>query len=86
MDTQSSGSSGGGETQLERAIILELLSDDGEQRRTRAALESELGVDADALDAALRALSEVGVVHADERRVWASTATRRLDALELIGI
>jgi hypothetical protein len=86
MDTQSSESRGGSETRLQRAIILELLSDDGGQQRTRTALASVLEVDADALDPALHALHGAGVIDTAEGRVWASEATRRLDALELIGV
>lgn len=86
MDTQSSGSRGGGESRLERAIVLELLSDDGERSRSIAELEAELDAAAGELDAALRELQEAGVVDGSEGRVWASSATRRLDELELIGI
>jgi hypothetical protein len=86
MNTKSSGSRDGGESRLERAIVLELLSDDGERSRSIAELEVELGAAAGELGAALRDLSDVGVLDASEGRVWASAATRRLDELELIGI
>ena len=86
MHTQSSGSRGGGGSRLERAIVLELLSDDGERSRSIAELEVELGAAAGELTAVLSDLSEVGVVAGSEGRVWASAATRRLDELELIGI
>lgn len=86
MHTQSSGSRGGGGSRLERAIVLELLSDDGERSRSIAELEAELGAAAGELAAALSDLSEVGVLDGSEGRVWASAATRRLDELELIGI
>lgn len=86
MDTQSSGSRGGGESLVERAIVLELLDHEGERSRSIAELEVELGEAAGELDAALRSLREAGVVDRSEGRVWASAATRRLDELELIGV
>jgi hypothetical protein len=86
MHTQSSGSRDGSGSRLERAIVLELLSDDGERSRSIAELEAELGAAAGELTAALSDLSEVGVLDGSEGRVWASAATRRLDELELIGI
>ncbi len=86
MDTQSSGSRRGGESLLERAIVLELLNDDRERIRSTAELESVLGAGSGELDVALRGLHEAGVVDRSEGRVWASPATRRLDELELIGI
>jgi hypothetical protein len=86
MERQSSGSRDGGFSRLERAIVLELLSDDGERSRSVAELEAQLGAGDGALATALRDLNEVGVLDGSEGRVWASAATLRLDALELIGI
>ena len=86
MHTQSSGSRSGGEPRLQRAIVLELLSDDGERSRSIAELEAGLGAQAGDLDAVLRELCEVGVLDGAAGRVWASAATRRLDELELIGV
>lgn len=86
MHGQSSGSREGGGSRLERAIVLELLSDDGERSRSIAELEAQLGANEGELATALRDLSELGVLDASEGRVWASAATRRLDELELIGI
>ncbi len=80
------GRRGGGGSRLERAIVLELLSDDGERSRSIAELEAELGAAAGELTAALSDLSEVGVLDGSEGRVWASAATRRLEELELIGV
>lgn len=86
MHTQSSGSRDGGASRLERAIVLELLSDDGERSRSIAELEAQLGAGEGELATALRELGELGVLDGSEGRVWASAATRRLDELELIGI
>jgi hypothetical protein len=86
MQRQSSESRGGGDARLERAIVLELLSDDGERSRSVTELEAELGAATGELEATLRALRDVGVLAGSRGRVWASAATRRLDELELIGV
>jgi DNA-binding GntR family transcriptional regulator len=69
---------------LERAIVLQVLSE--ERRWSRTELAAELGADATGLDGALAALHGQGVVCLAEDDVWASPAARRLDELELIGI
>jgi DNA-binding GntR family transcriptional regulator len=69
---------------LERAIVLQVLSE--ERRWSRTELAAELGADATGLDRALAALHGQGVVCLAEDDVWASPAARRLDELELIGI
>jgi hypothetical protein len=86
MQRQSSGSRDGANSRLERAIVLELLSDDDPQTRTVAELEAALGAAAGELDAPLQALSDAGVLDASQGRLRASAATRHLDELELIGI
>lgn len=86
MHRQSSGLRGGGQARLERAIVLELLSDDGERSRSIAELETELGAGVGELDRALGDLCDVGVLAGSEGRVRASAATRRLDRLALIGV
>ena len=83
MHTESSEPRADG-AKLERALVVQLLSD--ERRWSRAELASELGADASGLDSALRALHGQGVLCLAEDDVWASPATRRLDELELIGI
>ena len=45
-----------------------------------------MGVERGSLDAALIGLLDTGVLHQEEDCVWPSSAARRLDALELIGI
>jgi DNA-binding GntR family transcriptional regulator len=72
------------DAKLQRAIVLQLLSD--ERRWSRTELASELGADATSLDGALAALHGEGVLCVAEEDVWASPAARRLDELELIGI
>ncbi len=87
MHTESSDLRAGGGRTLERAIVLVLLSeDDGERRWSRTELGEGMGVQQDALDAALDGLLDTGVVRQEEDRVWPSSAARRLDELELIGI
>ena len=83
MHTESSEPRADG-AKLERAIVLQLLSD--ERRWSRTELAAELGADATGLDSALAALHGQGVLCLAEDDVWASPAARRLDELELIGI
>jgi DNA-binding TFAR19-related protein (PDSD5 family) len=73
-------------TMLERAIMLQLLSDEQEQRCSRAQLVATLEREAEALEQALSRLAEAGVVCIDGPEVWASPAARYIDALGLIGI
>lgn len=86
MHTESSEPQAAGGAKLERAIVLQLLSDGAERRWSRAELASELGADTTQLETALRALHAQGVLCLVEQDVWASPAARRLDELELIGI
>jgi len=86
MHAQSSGSRDGGNTRLERAIVLELLSDEDADGLGVAELEAVLGAAAGELDVALRELTDAGVLDSSEGRLQPSAATRRLDELELIGI
>jgi hypothetical protein len=86
MHTQSSGSRDGGNSRLERAIVLELLSDEDADGRDVAELEAMLGAASGELDSALRELTDAGVLDSSEGRLRPSAATRRLDELELIGI
>lgn len=83
MHTESSEPRADG-AKLERAIVLQLLSD--ERRWSRTELAAELGADATGLHSALAALQGQGVLCLAEDDVWASPAARRLDELELIGI
>jgi DNA-binding GntR family transcriptional regulator len=83
MDTESSEPRADG-AKLERAIVLQVLSE--ERRWSRTELAAELGADATGLDSALAALDGQGVLCLAENDVWASPAARRLDELELIGI
>ena len=82
MHTESSEPRADG-AKLERAIVLQVLSE--ERRWSRTELAAELGAAA-GLDGALAALHGQGVVCLAEDDVWASPAARRLDELELIGI
>ncbi len=75
-----------GGSRLERAVVLELLGDEAEHRRSLARLGESLDADARELEAAVAALSAAGVVCLEEDQTWASAAARRLDELELIAI
>jgi DNA-binding HxlR family transcriptional regulator len=78
---------GGDAWMVERAIILQLLRDDHEQRWTRAELTREIpDFEPAMLDEALVRLDREGVLHREESSVWVSRAARRLDELELISV
>ena len=74
-----------GERKLERAIILQLLSDDSARRWSRAELAGAVDAEPDVLEAALVELSKLGIVDIAGAEVWASVAARRIDELGLIG-
>jgi DNA-binding HxlR family transcriptional regulator len=72
---------------VERAIVLQILRDDHEQRWARAELTREIpDFEPALLDEALVRLERDGVLHRAEGSVWAARAARRLDELELISI
>ncbi len=71
----------------ERAIVLQVLRDDREERWSRAELESEIyDIEPVAIAEALERLCEVGVVRLSGELVWASHCARHLDALGMISI
>ena len=71
---------------LERAIILQLLSEQGAERSSREQIEAALGREADTLERVLERLVQVGLVCREGADIWASTAARRTDELGLIAI
>jgi DNA-binding HxlR family transcriptional regulator len=72
---------------VERAIVLQILRDDHEERWARAELAQEIpDFEPEVLDEALAHLHRDGVLHREGGTVWASRAARRLDELELISI
>jgi hypothetical protein len=73
-------------SRLERAVVLELLDDESEPRRSLAQLRKELGAGAVELEAAVAALAAAGVLCFSDGQTWAAPAARRLDELELIAI
>jgi DNA-binding HxlR family transcriptional regulator len=78
---------GGDPWMVERAIVLQLLSDDHEQRWTHAELTREIpDFEPAMLDEALARLEREGVLHREASSMWASRAARRLDELELISV
>ncbi|HEV2924906.1 MAG TPA: hypothetical protein VGW98_12780 [Solirubrobacteraceae bacterium] len=86
MNTKSREPRAGGRSRLERAIILQLLRDDRDAKRSRGELLIELGGEMPPLEEALGRLQDDGVVLVSDERVSASTAARRLDELGLIGV
>ena len=76
-----------GNPRVERAIILQLLSDDHGERWSRAELEVEISnVDPLDISDALARLDQDGIVQISGESVSASRAVRRLDELGLIAI
>jgi hypothetical protein len=75
------------ESEIQRAIILQLLRDDRPRRWWRAELARELGhLPAAEVGKAVAALAAEGVVERAGEDVWPSRPTRRLDALALIAV
>lgn len=72
---------------VERAIVLQILRDDHDERWSRAELAQEISdFEPAVLDEALGRLERDGVLHREDDSVWAARAARRLDELELISI
>jgi len=69
---------------LDRAIVLELLTD--RERWARDELAVAVRVDRSVLDGALERLQADGVAVIEGEEVLASRCARRIDELELIGI
>jgi hypothetical protein len=71
----------------ERAVVLQVLRDDHDERWARADLVRELfDLERSVLDGALARLEREGVLCAEGPVVRASSTARHLDALELIGV
>jgi hypothetical protein len=73
---------------VERAIVLQLLRDDHDERWSRTELQAELdGIAPSALAEALERLERHGVALTPSAdAIVASPCARRLDELELIGL
>jgi DNA-binding HxlR family transcriptional regulator len=72
---------------VQRAVVLQILRDDHEERWARAELAEEIPDFAPAaLDEALARLEREGVLHREADWIWAARAARHLDELELISI
>jgi DNA-binding HxlR family transcriptional regulator len=72
---------------VERALVLQVLSEDHAERWSRVELARAISdCDPSVLDRALARLHSEGVLHQDGSEVWASRAVRVMDQLELIGI
>ena len=71
----------------ERAIVLQVLRDDRDERWARAELEGEIyDIEPLAISEALERLREAGVVHLAGEQVWASRCARHLDLLGMVSI
>jgi hypothetical protein len=76
-----------GDEIAERAIVLQVLRDDHDERWSRAELEREIyDIEPPALGDALERLRQEGVVHISGELVWASRCALRLDALGMVSI
>lgn len=72
---------------VERAILMQTLRDDHQERWARAELAREISdFEPAVLGEALAHLERDGVLQREESAVWATRAARRLDELELISI
>jgi DNA-binding HxlR family transcriptional regulator len=72
---------------VQRAIVLQILRDDHQERWASAELAREISdFEPAVLDEALAHLERDGVLRREQSTVWASRAARRLDELELISI
>jgi hypothetical protein len=75
------------ERRAERAVVLQVLRDDHEERWSRVELDGELAYfEGEVVDGAVADLHGEGLVHLENGVVWASAAARRLDDLDLIGV
>ncbi|HTZ86819.1 MAG TPA: hypothetical protein VMB05_09135 [Solirubrobacteraceae bacterium] len=63
-----------------------LSEDDGQRRWSRMELRQGMGVGEDDFARAIDGLLDAGVLQQEHDYVWPSPSTRRLDALELIGV
>jgi hypothetical protein len=87
MQDQSKQVPGSDDRLVEKAIVLQLLRDDHDERWSRAELEVEMfPIGPMAISDALARLEAEGVLHLFGEAVSASRATKRLDDLELISI
>jgi hypothetical protein len=72
---------------IERAIVLQLLSDEHHTRWSRRELTHALAhLPASDLSEAILRLDADGVLERRGERIWASRPTRRLDELALIAV
>jgi DNA-binding HxlR family transcriptional regulator len=72
---------------LERAVVLQILRDDHEERWSHAELAREISdFEPAVLEEALGRLERDGVLHRQGDTTWAARAARRLDELELISV
>ncbi len=87
MQQRSTDGRGRDARTVQRAIVLQVLRDDHEQRWSRMALAREIpDFEPAAIERALTRLVRDGVVSSERDRVCASRAARCLDELELIGV
>jgi hypothetical protein len=70
----------------ERAIVLQVLRDDHDERWSLAELQAEIGVEPTLLSSAVKHLEQQGALVSLDACVLASRCARHLDGLWLIGV
>ena len=71
----------------ERAVVLQVLRDDHDERWSRVELEQEIyDIEPSAIGEAVERLREEGVVHISGQLVWASRCAWHLDELGMVSI
>lgn len=71
----------------ERAVVLQVLRNDHDERWSRAELEREIyDIEPQMLGEALESLRQEGVIHLSGELVWASRCAIHLDGLGMVSI
>jgi hypothetical protein len=87
MHNQTNQIPGDRDIRVERAIVLQALRDDHDERWSQAELQAELGgEDATAIGEALVRLEAAGVVEIADEEVRASSVARYLNDLDVIAV
>lgn len=87
MRNERSGYGSGSDEVAERAVLLQVLRNDHDERWSRAELEREIyDISPLAIGEALERLCEAGLVHLSGELVWAACCARHLDELGMVSI
>jgi DNA-binding IclR family transcriptional regulator len=86
MHDPSKQDRGTGSPLVEELIVLQVLRDDRPDGCSITELHKEIGFEREDITEAVDSLAAVGVVVLDGEQVRPSQATKRIDALDMIGI